>query len=173
MDSSVSPKDEIWFLRVCHYFSTGLYLKNGSWYIRKNMDLIKIHTVYLLGHFSSFSGLSAGLITALLYFCLFTSPDSRSSCCTVHVPSILSSLIWSSQLSLAKNRDAVFPNLPLVPLWHKYRSKYFILENPWPMIYPGHERPSFTPTSEKRQFTCWVTAWLFRPLETLVIAGGT
>jgi len=25
MDSSVSPKDEIWFLRVYHHFSTGLY----------------------------------------------------------------------------------------------------------------------------------------------------
>jgi len=25
MDSSVSPKDEIWFLRVCHNISTGLY----------------------------------------------------------------------------------------------------------------------------------------------------
>ena len=26
MDSSVSPKDEIWFLRVCHHVSTGPYL---------------------------------------------------------------------------------------------------------------------------------------------------
>ena len=26
MDSSVSPNDEIWFLRVCHHISTGLYL---------------------------------------------------------------------------------------------------------------------------------------------------
>jgi hypothetical protein len=25
MDSSVSPKDEIWFLRVCQHVSTGLY----------------------------------------------------------------------------------------------------------------------------------------------------
>ena len=25
MDLSVSPKDEIWFLRVCHHISTGLY----------------------------------------------------------------------------------------------------------------------------------------------------
>jgi len=25
MDSSVWPKDEIWFLRVCHHISTGLY----------------------------------------------------------------------------------------------------------------------------------------------------
>ena len=26
MDSSISSKDEIWFLRVCHHISTGLYL---------------------------------------------------------------------------------------------------------------------------------------------------
>jgi len=25
MDSSLSPKDEIWFLRVCHHISTGVY----------------------------------------------------------------------------------------------------------------------------------------------------
>jgi len=25
MDSSISPKDEIWFLRVCHHISTDLY----------------------------------------------------------------------------------------------------------------------------------------------------
>ena len=25
MDSSISPKDEIWFLRVCHHISTGFY----------------------------------------------------------------------------------------------------------------------------------------------------
>jgi len=28
MDSSVSPKDKIWFLRVCHDISTGLYRAN-------------------------------------------------------------------------------------------------------------------------------------------------
>ena len=27
MDSSVSPKDDIWFLRVCRHISTGLYEK--------------------------------------------------------------------------------------------------------------------------------------------------
>ena len=27
MDASVSPKDEIWFLRVCRHISTGLYIK--------------------------------------------------------------------------------------------------------------------------------------------------
>ena len=33
MDSSVSLKDEIWFLRVCHHFSTGLYkiLSKYAW----------------------------------------------------------------------------------------------------------------------------------------------
>ena len=25
MDSFVSPKDEIWFLRVCHYISNAVY----------------------------------------------------------------------------------------------------------------------------------------------------
>jgi hypothetical protein len=30
MGSSVSPKDEIWFLRVCHRISTGLYLLWGQ-----------------------------------------------------------------------------------------------------------------------------------------------
>jgi len=29
MDSSVSPKDEAWFLRVCHHISTGLYFDVG------------------------------------------------------------------------------------------------------------------------------------------------
>jgi len=30
MDSSVSPKDEMWFLLVCHQISTGLYLQAFS-----------------------------------------------------------------------------------------------------------------------------------------------
>ena len=29
MDPSVSPKDEIWFLLVCHHISTGLYFDVG------------------------------------------------------------------------------------------------------------------------------------------------
>ena len=29
MDSSVSPKDEIWFMRVCHHISTGLYQRQS------------------------------------------------------------------------------------------------------------------------------------------------
>jgi len=29
MDSSVSPKDEIWFLRVCHHISTDLYNRHA------------------------------------------------------------------------------------------------------------------------------------------------
>jgi len=29
MDSSLSQKDEIWFLRVCHHISTGPYLREG------------------------------------------------------------------------------------------------------------------------------------------------
>jgi hypothetical protein len=27
MDSSVSPKDEIWFLRVCHHVSNAVYIR--------------------------------------------------------------------------------------------------------------------------------------------------
>jgi len=27
MDSSVSPKDEIWFLRVCHHISNAVYIR--------------------------------------------------------------------------------------------------------------------------------------------------
>ena len=34
MDSSVSPKDEIWFLRVCHQISTGLYQPQCRSYVR-------------------------------------------------------------------------------------------------------------------------------------------
>jgi len=30
MDSSVSPKDEIWFLRVCHHISNAVYLQMVS-----------------------------------------------------------------------------------------------------------------------------------------------
>ena len=29
MDTSVSPKDEIWFLRVCHHISKAVYLTVG------------------------------------------------------------------------------------------------------------------------------------------------
>jgi len=33
MDSFVSPKDEIWFLRVCHHISNAVYLtKEGKYY---------------------------------------------------------------------------------------------------------------------------------------------
>jgi hypothetical protein len=31
MDSSVSPKDEIWFLRVCHDILNAVYLLNKRW----------------------------------------------------------------------------------------------------------------------------------------------
>jgi len=35
MDSSVSPKDEMWFLRVCHHISNAVYLIKtivGEWW---------------------------------------------------------------------------------------------------------------------------------------------
>ena len=39
MDSSVSPKDDIWFLRVCHHISNTVYL-NQSWIVyEENQDL--------------------------------------------------------------------------------------------------------------------------------------
>jgi len=44
MESSVSPKDEIWFLRVCHHISTGLYLLclyrtvDSSWNVMTHGD---------------------------------------------------------------------------------------------------------------------------------------
>ena len=31
MDSSVSPKDEIWFLRVCHHISKAVYIHNNQY----------------------------------------------------------------------------------------------------------------------------------------------
>ena len=42
MDSSVSPKDEIWFLRVCHHISSGLYCEyrlEGVYSDSAGMDL--------------------------------------------------------------------------------------------------------------------------------------
>jgi hypothetical protein len=77
---------------------------------KKNMDLIKIHTVYLLRHLSNFSSLSAGLITALLYFCLFTSPDSRSLCCTCSVHLIIPDMVISVTLGQEQRRS--FPHPP-------------------------------------------------------------
>jgi len=50
MDSSVSPKDEIWFLRVCHHISTGLYvIRNLStrWkYVVSFTPLGKNHNIH-------------------------------------------------------------------------------------------------------------------------------
>jgi len=33
MDYSVSPKDEIWFLRVCHHISNAIYLTIDTVYV--------------------------------------------------------------------------------------------------------------------------------------------
>jgi hypothetical protein len=77
---------------------------------RKNMDLIKTHAVFLLGHFSNFSGLSAGLIAALFYFCLFTSPDSRSLCCTRSVHLIIPDMFILVILGREQRRS--FPHPP-------------------------------------------------------------
>jgi hypothetical protein len=34
MDSSVSPKDEIWFLRVCHHISNAVYTRGMEQAVR-------------------------------------------------------------------------------------------------------------------------------------------
>ena len=46
MDSSVSPKDEIWFLRVCHHISNAVYLQLHSG-LRLKLGHSRLHT-----HFS-------------------------------------------------------------------------------------------------------------------------
>jgi len=51
MDSSVSPKDEIWFLRVCHHISTSLCLCVMSGF---GCELDKICA--LLGNYEAYSG---------------------------------------------------------------------------------------------------------------------
>jgi len=73
MNSSVSPKDEIWFLRVCHHISTGLYLNWSLWHtsygkfyicvsVRRNSSLRKSNEmqlyadIYLLLNYSTCFG---------------------------------------------------------------------------------------------------------------------
>jgi len=51
MDPSVSPTDEIWFLRVCHHISTGLYFRSIhilSW--RAEGQILHKETSHLSGH---------------------------------------------------------------------------------------------------------------------------
>jgi len=87
MDSSVSPKDEIWFLRVCHHISTGLYHLNSRVpepRIRSKADFqinILKPTVYFMYHhvlyykilradyipFTCFISLSEQTVTLALY----------------------------------------------------------------------------------------------------------
>jgi len=38
MDSTVSPKDEIWFLRVYHHISNAVYYGKSSEHRKKNID---------------------------------------------------------------------------------------------------------------------------------------
>jgi len=75
------------------------------------MDLIKFYTVYLLGHLSNFSGLSVGLITAQLYFCLFASPDSRSLCSTRSVHLTIPDMVIPFILGQEQRRS--FPHPPI------------------------------------------------------------
>jgi len=50
MDSSVSLKDEIWFLRVCHHISNAVYLKY--------VGPFQTHLVSFIYNFSTFVGVS-------------------------------------------------------------------------------------------------------------------
>jgi len=43
MDSSVSQKDEIWFLRVCHHISNAVYFRMSSDTFKRILELI--HTL--------------------------------------------------------------------------------------------------------------------------------
>jgi len=51
MDSSVSPKDEIWFLRMRHHISIGLYQGVFFWGLSGGSDKLTVHLdqVYRLG----------------------------------------------------------------------------------------------------------------------------
>jgi len=44
MDSSVSPKDEIWFLRLCHHFSNAVYCHTIDWTLWKVCNRARIST---------------------------------------------------------------------------------------------------------------------------------
>jgi len=46
MDSSVSPKEETWFLRVCHHISTGIYLTSKQWTQRNVSEDLNVHQHY-------------------------------------------------------------------------------------------------------------------------------
>jgi len=78
MDSSVSPKDEIWFLRVCHHISVGLYLAAADKvgcirHVRLAVNCIMTHRQVLAncsGHQNCFSN-SASLISLLSTECCF------------------------------------------------------------------------------------------------------
>jgi hypothetical protein len=43
MDSSVLAKDEIWFLRVCHHISTGLYADSYHWRLAQQVTSLQLN----------------------------------------------------------------------------------------------------------------------------------
>ena len=75
MDSSVSPKDEIWFLRVFHHISTGLYLWRELWEVDKVATVQTAfsvqQTIISLHVFNTFSSLSLLIFAEI---CLAFSP---------------------------------------------------------------------------------------------------
>jgi hypothetical protein len=83
MDSSVSPKDEIWFLRVCHHISnavyqhsceqrnTGEYAEVGDEELERDVERILVHQqglslspLYKYSRFRRLKKLDAGLVSA-------------------------------------------------------------------------------------------------------------
>jgi hypothetical protein len=49
MDSSVSPKDEIWFLRMCHHISNAVFLMMAETHPSKQMNIQIGMVLYHLG----------------------------------------------------------------------------------------------------------------------------
>ena len=83
MDSSVSPKDEIWFLSVCHHISNAVYLKTG---VQRSSVIICVEnndsTWCNDTHESEASSIASPYV-ALTWFCLKCWPTAwrnASSC---------------------------------------------------------------------------------------------
>ena len=77
MDSSVSPKDEIWFLRVCHHISNTVYQTRRSHHSEDdNVNRSSVGTSHLLFQVNSFriSANTINLCNYLLAYSMELSP---------------------------------------------------------------------------------------------------
>jgi len=77
MDSSVSPKDEIWFLRVCHHISNAVYQTRRSHHSEDdNVNRSSVRTSHLLSQLNSFriSANTINLCNYLLAYSMELSP---------------------------------------------------------------------------------------------------